>query len=136
MPYRCIEHTADVGIEVWGDTLEEVFVSSAQGMFAILVDVKRVKSEKREFVSVEGTDLEELLVRWLEELLFKWEVGGMAYKEFEVNLNTSECTIESWVVGGKYTDEMVRKEIKAVTYHNLDIKKEDGLWRCRIIFDV
>jgi len=134
--YKIIEHTADVGIEARGKTMEEAFAEAARGMFAIITNDAKIeeKTERRVEIDNEG-DEEMLLVDWLSELLYIHDVEGLVFGRFDV-------TIEKKLVGVAYGEEYSREkhgygvEIKAVTYHMLEIKRDKKGVLIRVLFDI
>ena len=142
--YEEIEHTADLGIRVYGNSLEELFSNSAWAMMDCITDLKVVEEEKSLDISIEAEDKESLLVRWLEEILYYLEVKGVIFKSFKVNLD-GEKRLKAEARGEDFKEgrHIITKEIKAVTYHTLEIKQinsklPDGnqVWQAQIIFDV
>lgn len=70
-PYEILEHTADIGIRAWGRTLEEAFANMAMGMMSLIIpEHKLVLERDKRRVRASATDLEGLLVSWLEELVY------------------------------------------------------------------
>jgi len=139
--FKMIEHTADIGIDVYGSTVLDLFVHSAKGMFAIISGNANTKIEE-DFsceVNLQGEDFEDMLVTWLSELLFICETKRVILTSFNIG-KVSKHHIEAGVKGRKieHLGLKIEKEIKAVTYHNLEIKKNKitGIWQTRIIFDI
>ncbi len=136
--YRIIDHTADIGLEATGNTLEEAFENAAKGMFAILSDNSEIIPKKEEVVSVEGDDLEGLLVEFLSRLLFLYEVEGMLFSEFSIRIDEQrgQFLIEGTAKGEPYDPERhsYPLEIKAVTYHMLEVVSDPPF--VRVIFDL
>ena len=136
--YRVIDHTSDIGLEAEGDTLGEAFVHAAEGMFDILSDGSRVASRTSLPVAVDGTDPGELLVNYLGELLYLFEVHGVLFGEFTVRITGSG---ERWELMGEALGEPMDPakhnyplEIKAVTYHLLEVREDPPF--VRVIFDL
>jgi SHS2 domain-containing protein len=139
--YEVIEHTADVGLRVWGSTPEDLFTQAALGMISLLLAQQNVRTIEARDVNLEASDLEEALVAWLQEILYLYEVQRFAPAGIEVRAAGANGV--QGVVSGEPFDRQrheVRMEIKAATYHGLDIRPtraENGLdhWECTIIFD-
>ncbi|MEJ2212166.1 MAG: bifunctional riboflavin kinase/FAD synthetase [Anaerolineae bacterium] len=133
--YREVEHTADRALAVWGQTLPALFVGAAQGMYSLMDELDRdglVPTEWRT-VSLEGLDREGLLVDWLNELLYLAESEGLLLVKFEID-SLTDTALEGRV-GGVFAEETVA-DIKAATYHDLEVKEEEGGWSTQITFDV
>ncbi|HEY8491732.1 MAG TPA: archease [Dehalococcoidia bacterium] len=136
-PFEILEHTADVGVVARGRSLAEAFANAAAGMFSIMTDLDRVQEHDGTDVSVRGRDVEHLLVRWLSELLYHFETDRMLYRRFTIQRITA-TELEASALGERYAPERheIRTPIKAVTYHQLEVKREDGGARVRVIFDI
>jgi len=138
--FKILEHTADIGIEVYGKTKREVFTNAAKGMFEIIAgETKNLKENFYDKIKLEADNLEGLLFVWLNELLYISETKLVILNKFKIK-GLSDFQIEAKVEGIKIDPPFVKiqKEIKAVTYHRLEIKedKESGLWRAQLIFDI
>ena len=135
-PYNTFEHTADIGIEARGATLEEAFANAARGMFSIIVDGSDIAArEKREIALEETDDDEQLLVDWLSELLYIHDVEGLVFNHFDITID--DCLhAKAW--GEPYSREKhgYGSEIKAVTYHMLTIKRNNKGTEIKVLFDI
>ncbi len=133
--YREVEHTADRALRVWAQDLTSLFVGAAKGMYSLmgeLEDEGPVATRWRK-VSLEGDDRETLLVDWLNELLFLAETEGLLFVDFEI-----ESLNETALVGraGGVPMEVTKADIKAATFHNLEIVNDGTGWSTVITFDV
>jgi SHS2 domain-containing protein len=145
--YVFIDHLSDIGIEVKASSPEELFENAALGMFSIMYDLKGVEAKKKVEVSVKGkkgTDIEELLVSWLEKLLYVFETKKILFCKFDIidiEIAKSVKFVDAFAYGEKVN--LARHKfftaVKAPTYHMLKVEKNDkagGIWTTRIIFDV
>jgi len=138
--FEILEHTADIGIAAYGKTKREVFINTAKGMFEIIAGgTKDLKENFYDKIKLEADNPEGLLFAWLNELLYISETKLVILSKFKIK-ELSDYHIEAEVGGAKINPPSVKieKEIKAVTYHRLEIKKdeESGLWSAQIIFDI
>jgi len=138
--FEILEHTADIGIVAYGKTKREVFINAAKGMCEIIAgENKNLKENFYDKIKLEADNLEGLLFAWLNELLYIGETKLIILNKFKIK-ELSDFQIKAEVEGMKINPPFVKieKEIKAVTYHRLEIKKdeESGLWRAQIIFDI
>jgi SHS2 domain-containing protein len=138
--FEILEHTADIGIAAYGKTKREVFINAAKGMFEIIAGENRnLKDNFYDKIKLEADNLEGLLFAWLNELLYIGETRLVILNKFQIK-DLSDYQIEAEIEGMKINPPSVKieKEIKAVTYHRLEIKKdeESGLWRAQVIFDI
>lgn len=135
--YQTIDHTADIGIVAFGKDLKEVFVNSAYAMFDIITEADAIKPVEGYEFSLSAENIEELLVTWLDELLFKYETERILFGDFKIN-SLDEKHIEAIAVGEKLdrSRHVIKTEIKNVTYHQLRIERVNDIWEAQIIFDV
>ncbi|MFH1283851.1 MAG: archease [bacterium] len=133
-----IEHTADVGLEVWGKTLEELFGAAACGMFSFFTSLEDIKPSKSKNVVVKSNDLEELLVDWLNELNYLFETEKFVFNTFKITIDKSKFTLKAKCTGEKIdlSKREVMTEIKAATFSDLQIKRQNNLYKTTVIFDV
>ena len=131
--YTVLDHTADLALRVYGDSLEELFANAATGMFAQMADLSEVPLTVQRVVSVEGVDNESLLVAWLSELLYLRETHREAYTRFRVQFPAPD-RLEGVAEGGPW--QAFERPIKAVTFHGLRIEYQAGGYRATIVFDV
>jgi len=138
--FEILEHTADIGIAAYGKNKREVFINAAKGMFEIIAgENKNLKDNFYDKIKLEADNLEGLLFAWLNELLYIGETRLVILNKFQIK-ELSDYQIKAEVEGMKINQLgcKIEKEIKAVTYHRLEIKKDkgSGLWRAQVIFDI
>ena len=135
-PYEYFEHTADIGLEARGKTLAEAFANAAAGLVDLLVEREGVGAEETREIRLAGEGYEDLLVEWLNELLFLFDSEGFVAVEFEID-RLSERELEARVKGEVFDPRRhrARRGVKAATYHQVSVAKEDG-YRVRVILDV
>lgn len=133
-PYEFIDHTADVTLVVYGDSLAELFCNAARGMIEYLFGAKvfALKSDTQEELRVEAKDAEALLVDWLSELLFRTSAQYRAFIEFEI----LECAANKIVARLGSVQAEAQEDIKAVTFHRLVIEKSGGRFQTKVTFDI
>jgi SHS2 domain-containing protein len=134
--FEVIDHTADVGIIAYGGDLKEAFANSAYGMFSLIADLDGVGEEVSREVDVQATDQEALLVDWLNELLYLFDVEHIIFKRFEVT-NLSQNRLKAKVYGDKIdtSRHQLRTAVKAATYHMLKIERNKGV-KVQFILDI
>jgi SHS2 domain-containing protein len=133
--YQILDHPADIKLKIEADTLEDLFKGSAIALSEILVQEEdidyRIKIEEK--ISLSSYDLNALLVDFLGEILAISDIKNAVFKEiFIEKLLDNEI---SAIIKG-YPVKRFNKEIKAVTYHQLEIKKVDDLYQAIILFDI
>lgn len=129
--YKEISHTADWSLEVWALTLERLFELAARGMYQLAGIAAGSSSIEREVV-ISGMDMETLLVGYLDELLYLVENEALTAVEFDMKLSETHlnCKLACAPV------VKIDKQIKAVTFHKLAIKRRRGLYWVTLVFDV
>ena len=136
---RYIEHPSDVGFEVYGTTLEELFANAAIACYGFMTDVEEIEETEERAIEIESEDLYSLMFDWLDELLFLFESESLVFKKFDLKVDVSGdgTSISGRCRGGKF--DPYRHEsgiiIKAVTYNMMEIKKNE-LWHARVVLDV
>lgn len=141
--FRIIEHTADVGIEVEGETLEELFKTAALGMIHIIFG-KVFEDEKPTLtrqVETDGPEKEDILNNFLSEVLYLIEAErfipirflGTRIEEDQENFRFSTV---AWGMEFDPQKHQMKTEIKAVTFHQMDVHRQNDRWKTRIIFDI
>ena len=136
-PYRILDHTADLRIEVKGRGVEGLFVSSAEALTDLLVDIDSIEKKYNIEVSAEGENRGELLVDFLRELLFLFSVKGKIFSKFDI-MKFSDKKIAARCFGENFDPKRheLKIEIKAITYHGLEITEDGEDYHVSIIFDV
>jgi SHS2 domain-containing protein len=135
--YEFIDHTGDIGVIVRAPTLEGLFSEAARAMMEIIADGSAARPQRSERIVVEGEDLAEVLRGWLGELLYRFSAGGMIFVEFAID-SVGERRLEARASGEPYDPARhpLRTELKAVTYHQLGVRRTDAGWEAQVIFDV
>ncbi len=136
-PYRVFDHTADLGIEVYGRTLPELYAHAAYAVYDLMADLDAVRPETLRKISVEGADREDLLVNYLREVLHLFYGEKLLLKSFSIDA-IDERSLAGTVKGEAFDRERhrLKREIKAVTYHRTEVRETPGGWRARVILDV
>ncbi|MCS7232120.1 MAG: archease [Elusimicrobiota bacterium] len=140
--FKLIEHTADVGIKVSAKTLKELFENCAYGMYNIICENFHNIEKKEKYQStLKESDLESLLVSFLNDLLYQTSVTKIVFCDFKVldlknEKNFAEVSFSC--LGEKYNREKHGKlfELKSATFHNLKIKKFLSFYKTTVIFDI
>ena len=136
-PYTTIDHTADIGIRVFGKNGAELFGHAGMALFEQITETRRFVPENQIDLTVSGRDWPDLMVNWLRELLYLWT--GLDLLVVGVRIDKIEAfRLRATVDTVRYIPETHRilQEIKAVTYHGLDVRKTDSGWEATVIFDI
>jgi SHS2 domain-containing protein len=157
--FKILEHPSDIGIRFSSRTVEHLFEVAAEGMFSVMTDIADVKAIKVKNIKILKNpefEIDDMLLAWLEELLFLYEKKMMIFSKFEVlkiiakdygqNLRPGFKKVDqrSLIEARAYGEKIDLKKhdislsIKAPTYHQLEINKNriSGIWEGQVIFDV
>ncbi|ENN95869.1 hypothetical protein J422_05464 [Methanocaldococcus villosus KIN24-T80] len=132
------ETTADIGVIAKGKSLEEAFREAAKGLYNIMVDIDKVNKSEVVEIEVEGEDLEELLYNFLNELLFYTDTKNIVFSDFDICIRkNNKYYLNCKAYGEKIKREHnIKEEVKAVTYHKMEIKKDSDGYKIRYIVDL
>jgi SHS2 domain-containing protein len=135
--YEQIPHTADIAAKIYGRTLPELFQNAAYAMFDMMGDLEGLGLDMTVRVKTQALDSEGLLVSWLNELLYLAYSRQALFSDFSVtSLGENELRGEARGQELKDYAKHIRTEIKAATYHDLEIKRTDQGYEIVIVFDV
>lgn len=137
MTYRLLEHTADMGLEAQGSSLEELFSEAAQALREVLFGDVSGQKDQAIHLRVTGQDPGELLVNWLNEILYLFEVRGIYPVSFTIE-RIDAHSVCGLIHGELFHPERhpVERVVKAATYHQLLVEKRQGVWRARVYLDL
>ncbi|NLK25544.1 MAG: archease [Euryarchaeota archaeon] len=124
MRYETLEHTADLMIRAYGQTVEECFENAAFAMMDQILDTSSVRPNEQIDIEVEGEDRYELLYNFLSEVLFIFDAKRLALNRFSVTLSPKRLTCRAWGEEFEPNRHAPRQEIKAVTYHELEVDEK------------
>lgn len=137
MSFEVFEHTADIGVRVYGASFAELLKNAALALMSLIADRESVRPDEEVLFETEAETGEELLIKMLSEILYLHEVGKMVFKEAEIEL-TDGCKLMGRLKGEKtdFSRHELLHDIKAATYHNLKIERVDDRFMAEIIFDI
>jgi SHS2 domain-containing protein len=121
--HRATPHTADTGIEAWGPTLDAAFEEAALGLFELMIEPISVEERETHRVAVSGGDDGDLLVRWLNELLYLVDARGLVFHRFVVERRAPGALV-AMAYGEPFDParHLPRTAVKAATYHQLAVE--------------
>lgn len=130
--YQILEHPADLKIKAWGKNLEELFNHILQAINEATQPEVLDQSITTE-IKIKSENLENLLVDFLSEVIYQTDLNDCVYQK-AVFKKLNEQELEGEIFGQKI--KTFKTEIKAVTWHDLEIKRENDIWQATIIFDI
>jgi SHS2 domain-containing protein len=130
--------TADVAFIAYGRDLNELFANAALAMFEVMINTKQVKAKTKRRIRVKANDLQSLMFNWLNELLFHYGSESLAFSKFKVKVDEKNFKLSAECAGEKIDPRKheTRTEVKAATYHKLEIKKTEDVWSAQVIVDI
>jgi SHS2 domain-containing protein len=135
--FKVIEHTADTGFEVKGNSQAGVFRAAALALFQIMWEIKKIRAGKKVTLEIKGVDLQELLVNFLEEFLYQYDAKGQVCTNVDIeSINDQKLVATAWL---QPFDNDLDEEIlgvKAITYHQMYIGRQDDQWIGRVFLDI
>ena len=138
--FEYLPHTADAKFRAYGATIEEAFENAARAMFNVMIDTKPVLSEVSENIELTAADLDGLLVDWLSELLYLFEVEAVVFADFSISsihMDNGEYSLLATAYGEPIDlmRHQFNTEVKAVTYNELKITELDQEWVVQVVVD-
>ncbi len=139
--YEFIEHTADIAVDLTASSLEELFISGTEAWSKAMLDTEILYDDETLRLNIEANSLEELLVNFLSEINYlflskKWFCNSV--EDINLHQRKDDYHLSVRIAGLNIENSKIdfNEEIKAITYHQLEIKKVDGKYTTRIVFDI
>jgi len=135
--FEILDHTADIGIIVYGENLKALFENAGKAFFHLITDLRKVRARIERKIIIKGESLDRLMVDWLSDLLYLHDVESLLFKEFEVE-SVGKDGLKAIAKGEPFQERVhaIKTEVKAVTYHRIEVRQEKGRWRAQVIFDL
>jgi len=135
MTYEFLEHTADVKFRAIGANIEEAFIESSKALFETMYEGVKIVSKNERKIEINGSDIKNLLYDFLEEFIFLLE------SEQFVCANITKLKIEGMKLSMTVMGDSAKKyefsnSVKAPTYNDMEIVKEDNGWKIVCVLDV
>jgi SHS2 domain-containing protein len=135
--FEILDHTADIGLIVYGENLRVLYENAGEAFFHIITDLRKVRRRVEKRIDIKGESLDRLMVDWLSELLYLHDVESLLFKGFKVD-SVGEGGLKAIVKGEPFQEgvHVIKTEVKAVTYHQIEVRQENGRWRAQVILDL
>ena len=135
--FEVIDHTADIGIAAHGADIREAFSKAALGLFSLITDLEGIDEKVEREVELSALDEEGLLVEWLNELIYIFDVERVAFCRFDIT-DLSNNHLKARCFGEKIepSRHRLKTEVKAATYHMLKVGRSRNGCEVRVIFDI
>ena len=135
--FEVMEHTADIGVVAYGQSLEQAFSNAAIGLFSIITDLTQVGETLRRDIVVTAPDIESLLVEWLNELIYVFDVDNLLFRRFEMaHLDSLHLRARCYGERVDPSRHQLKTGVKAATYHLLKVERYNSGYKAQVIFDI
>ena len=130
--YELIQHTADIRIRVEADSKESLFRDSLRGLMDYIAGGRPVDAETTESIEVDSVDTTALLIDFLNEALLRCHIHRVVFTDAQLT-HLTDTDLRATLRGSRV--EMA-EDVKAVTYHEADVRQESGRWMTTIVLDI
>lgn len=132
--FKTIEHTADLALAFWAEGEAGIFEVAAEAIIDNLTEGASIEGEAHQTLELSALDREDLLVRWINEILLLAILDGFLTRAARVEVSGAWLRAELW--GEADAGERVVAELKSATYHQLEFEPAEQGWRAQVIIDV
>ncbi|MBN2033264.1 MAG: archease [Deltaproteobacteria bacterium] len=135
--FEYLDHAGDLGIKIYGKDLPDLFRHAAEALFHVITNPETIQVKETRTLTLQGHNLEELLVDWLNEFIYLFETRGLLFSDFDFFFLNAQ-TLEAKVGGEPYDESrhVIKTTVKSATYHQLWIQHKKGIWRAQVIIDL
>jgi SHS2 domain-containing protein len=135
--YQVIDHTADLGMIVQGADVKRLFIDAAHAMLDLMVKGDMSEWHAKREISIAGDDFADLMVRWLGEILYLFYAERLLTTGVVIkSISSTKLRAQLSFARFRKARHKVIREIKAVTYHQIQVEEKDDGWEARVIFDI
>jgi SHS2 domain-containing protein len=130
---------ADQAFEAWGDTLEKLFAACAEATFEVMTDLSKVEAKRSLPLEIEAETLEQLLYLFLSEIIYLKDTERSFFNKFDLRIGAGKEFRLSGKVSGEKIDsekQVLKTDVKAVTYHQFQVKKRKDGYYARVVLDL
>jgi SHS2 domain-containing protein len=135
--FEIIDHTADIGIVAYGADIKELFSNAGLALFSLITELESIEEKLDLHLEVSGEDRESLLVEWLNELIYCFDVRHILLSRFDIESLT--CNELKATCYGEDFDPLkheIKIGVKAATYHMLTVDETNDGYRAQVILDI
>jgi SHS2 domain-containing protein len=135
--FEVFPHTADLGLRIAADSRDELFQLAARGLFTVIAaNLDDVQPRETVPFDIPGEQDDYLLFDWLSELLYTFETRHLLLCEFEVQTDAAGLKASARGEPADPDRHHLEHEVKAITYHGLQVHEIDGTWQAEVIVDI
>lgn len=138
MPFKFNEDVAiaDIAVEVWANTIEDLFKDSALAVSEVMVDTGTVEPRIERGVTLSSDSIEMLLFDFLSEVVYFKDAEQLLFSKFEVEIIDSNLRGKFWGEEINREKHVLRIDVKAVTLYRFNVRNENGVWRAEFVLDI
>ncbi|MFN3134155.1 MAG: archease [Candidatus Kryptonium sp.] len=138
MPFKFNEDVAiaDIAVEVWANTIEDLFKDSALAVSEVMVDTGTVEPQIERGVTLSSDSIEMLLFDFLSEVVYFKDAERLLFSKFEVEIIDSNLRGKFWGEEINREKHTLRIDVKAVTLYRFNVRNENGVWRAEFVLDI
>lgn len=137
--YKFLEHTADAKFQAFGRTLEEAFSNAALATAGLMWNWKNVEKKVEHQVKVRGNDLKQLLVNFLEEIIYLLETKSFLLGSVEklmIEKEGNSFRLKALLKGDKHSDKYkIHGDVKAITYNEMEVETKNH-FMIQVVVDI
>jgi SHS2 domain-containing protein len=135
--FEVIDHTADVGIIAYGADIEELFSNAALALFSLIIEPESIENKFHLDLDVHSEDIESLLVEWLNEIIYLFDVKRTLFNRFDI-ISLTDNRLKATCYGEDFNamKHKIKTGVKAATYHMLKLDKSDNGFKAQVILDI
>jgi SHS2 domain-containing protein len=135
--FEVIDHTADVGIIAYGADIEELFSNAGLALFSLITELESIENRFHLDLEVRGEDIDSLLIEWLNELIYLFDVKHILFGRFDIT-NFTHNVLQATCYGENFNaiKHTIKVGVKAATYHMLKFDKSDDGFQAQVILDI
>ncbi|MBA7662136.1 Protein archease [subsurface metagenome] len=134
--FEIVNHTADVSIIAYGADTSQAFANAARALFNLITELDDVAEILYRDIKLTAPDQESLLVEWLNELIYLFDIENIVFKRFDIiKLNNTQLKARSYGEKVDSSKHKLKTGVKAATYHMLKVDKDNGC-KVQVLFDI
>ena len=135
--YTMLDHTADLGVIITGSSLVDLFENAGRTLLHLMFKIRPDKKADLIRISISGNDLADLMNKWLSEILYLYAGDNLVVTGINID-SLSPASLNATLETSSFNPKFhkIIREIKAVTYHQIQVRKEGGRWRAQVIIDL
>lgn len=135
--FDIIDHTADIGIIVYGADFKQLVSNAALALFSLITDVENIERKLKHHIEINSENRDDLFVEWLNELIYLFDAEHLLFNRFDID-KLDNNQLKAVCFGEKFNSSRhrIKMGVKAATYHMLEISGDSRGYKAQVIFDI